>query len=91
VPPPLTTLRRWLERAAAQQLLARDGEGKRPQPYRYWLPERVEVWMKDPLAMVHMPELFSRPDWLLAQDALYGRPTPPPPSDEPSERSEPRR
>ena len=83
VPPPLTTLRRWLERAAAQQLLARDGEGKRPQPYRYWLPERVEVWMKDPLAMVHMPELFSRPDWLLAQDAMAGRPTPPPPADEP--------
>jgi AAA domain-containing protein len=70
------TLTRWLERAVGDGWLAKDGEGTNEKPYRYWLPERVEAWLKDPLAMVHMPELFARPDWLLAQDALYGRPAP---------------
>ena len=56
--PPASSLTRWLERAAAEGLLRRDGFGRRGQPFRYWLPEREEVWRQDPLALVRMPELF---------------------------------
>jgi hypothetical protein len=44
-----TTLWRWLERAAARQLLRHDGAGHRTEPFRYWLPEKEAVWRSDPV------------------------------------------
>ena len=57
--PDATTLYRWLRRAVAAGLLRQDGHGHRDQPFRYWLAENEERWRKDPLARIHMPELFS--------------------------------
>jgi hypothetical protein len=61
--PVMVSLARWLERAVEMGLLRKDGIGKRNLPYRYWLPEREEVWRQGPLAAALMPELF-RPDGL---------------------------
>jgi hypothetical protein len=44
-----TTLWRWLERAAEQGSVLRDGEGRCSDPFRYWLPEKEAVWRSDPL------------------------------------------
>jgi len=56
--PVSTTLYRWLRRAVELGLLRQDGHGHRDQPFRYWLAENEERWRKDPLALIHMPELF---------------------------------
>jgi len=56
--PDASTLYRQLDRAAAQGLLAKDGQGTKSAPYRYWLPAKEDEWRQDPLAMFHMPELF---------------------------------
>jgi hypothetical protein len=40
------TLYRWLERAIGQGRVERDGRGRKCDPYRYWLPERVAEWQK---------------------------------------------
>jgi hypothetical protein len=55
------TVYRWLERAEGQGLVCKDGTGRRNSPFRYWLPGREEHWRKDPLAFLHMPELFDPP------------------------------
>lgn len=47
--PKRTTLWRWLDRAVDRGLLARDGTGRKSDPFRYWLPEREAVWKQDPL------------------------------------------
>src|SRR5262249_3739005 len=57
-PPDKVSLIRWLERAVEQGLVSKDGRGLRNHPFRYWLPEREAVWRQDPLACLHMPELF---------------------------------
>jgi hypothetical protein len=57
LPDPLS-LRRWLEHAVENQLLKKDGLGRRSNPFRYWLPEREEFWLKDPIARLFMPELI---------------------------------
>jgi hypothetical protein len=44
--PGRVTLVAWLNRALERSLLAREGAGKKSDPYRYWLPEREEVWKK---------------------------------------------
>jgi hypothetical protein len=44
-----TTLWRWLERAAARNLLLREGAGHRTEPFRYWLKEKEAVWHSDPV------------------------------------------
>ena len=44
-----TTLWRWLERAAARDLLLREGSGHRTEPFRYWLAEKEAVWRDDPI------------------------------------------
>jgi hypothetical protein len=79
--PPRTTLKRWLRQAVAQGLVAQDGEGTNEKPFRYWLPERVPVWLQDPFAQLHMPELFTRPAWMTPRKAAVPPPsadTPPP-------------
>ena len=38
-----------------------DGKGLRSSPFRYWLPDREDHWRQDPLAFLHMPELFPPP------------------------------
>lgn len=54
VPKPAdTSLWRWLDRAYARQMLARDGDGFRSSPYRYWLPHKLEEWMNDPIYQLH--------------------------------------
>jgi len=42
------TLWRWLARAVERGLIAREGTGKRSDPFRYWLPEQEAVWRTDP-------------------------------------------
>jgi hypothetical protein len=42
----------WLERAVAAGLVARDGTGRRNDPFRYWLPEREHLFSyvdRDPI------------------------------------------
>jgi hypothetical protein len=55
-PPDDITLYRWLERAVSEGLLARDGKGRRNSPFRYWLPEIMFEWLKDPLYQIRYPE-----------------------------------
>ncbi len=40
---------RWLDRAVQRHLVARDGAGRKTDPFRYWLPEREAVWKQDPI------------------------------------------
>jgi hypothetical protein len=47
--PNAITLSRWLNRAVERALIAREGTGRRSDPFRFWLPEREEVWKQDPL------------------------------------------
>ncbi|HEY7159472.1 MAG TPA: AAA family ATPase, partial [Gemmataceae bacterium] len=56
--PDRATLYRWLRRAVERGLLRQDGLGKCQHPFRYWLADNEERWRKDPLALIHMPELF---------------------------------
>src|SRR5262249_51935166 len=46
--PKPTTLWRWLDRAVGRSLVAREGSGRKADPYRYWLPEREGVWRENP-------------------------------------------
>jgi hypothetical protein len=59
--PDKTMLGRWLERAVGLGLLRKDGGGLKGRPYRYWLPEREDVWRQDPISSALMPELFQTP------------------------------
>jgi hypothetical protein len=43
------TLWRWLSRALEGKLIASEGTGRKRDPFRYWLPQREEVWKQDPL------------------------------------------
>ena len=52
------TLNRWLNRAVADGMLHRDGQGVKGSPYRYWLPSREAAWLSDPRAVFRMPELM---------------------------------
>jgi hypothetical protein len=52
------SLWRWLDAASERGLLHRDGRGRRSSPFRYWLPNKLEKWLADPLLFVHYPELF---------------------------------
>ena len=44
-----TSLRRWLEKAAADGRVAREGTGRRASPHLYWLPGKEAEWIDDPL------------------------------------------
>ena len=43
------TLAKWLNRALERALIAREGTGRKSDPFRFWLPEREEVWKQHPL------------------------------------------
>jgi hypothetical protein len=47
--PSPATLWRFLDRAVADGLVFRDGEGRRGAPHRYWSPALEEKWKNDPL------------------------------------------
>jgi hypothetical protein len=55
--PDAMTLHRWLRRAVALGLLRQDGRGTKFDPFRYWLPEMEERWLKDPLSFLGIPGL----------------------------------
>jgi hypothetical protein len=44
-----TTLRRWLDKAAADGRVAREGAGRSKSPFLYWLPGKEAEWIDDPL------------------------------------------
>jgi hypothetical protein len=54
-------LHRRLRRAVGLGLLGQDGQGKCKLPFRYWLPESKQRWLKDPLSLITMLELYGRP------------------------------
>jgi len=43
------TVWRWLDRAAADGRVRRDGDGHRKAPFRYWTRELEKKWEADPL------------------------------------------
>jgi hypothetical protein len=47
--PSPATLATWLNRAVERSLIAREGSGRKSDPFRFWLPEREEVWKQHPL------------------------------------------
>ncbi len=54
--PDEATLRRWLDRAVAEGVVCRDGNGRKRDPFRYWLFGQEERWARDPLAGLVIPE-----------------------------------
>jgi AAA domain len=48
-------LANWLERAVAAGLAARDGAGRKRDPYRYWLPGREDELRDDDLFLDELP------------------------------------
>jgi hypothetical protein len=48
--PNMNLLWRWLSRAVKDGLVLRDGTGHKDDPHRYWLPEREQEWLADPIA-----------------------------------------
>src|SRR5207253_7904530 len=44
-----STLSKWLDRAVQADLIAREGTGRKADPFLYWLPARETVWKQDPL------------------------------------------
>src|SRR5205823_5776260 len=51
--PSAQTLWRRLERAVSDGRLGRAGQGTCDDPFRYWLPGQVEVWIRDPLGLLN--------------------------------------
>jgi hypothetical protein len=47
--PSLASLWRWLDTACARKLVAREGSGRAADPFRYWLPAREHVWLRNVL------------------------------------------
>jgi hypothetical protein len=43
------TLYRWLLRGITAGLVCQEGTGRKADPFRYWLPGRLDEWKKDPL------------------------------------------
>jgi hypothetical protein len=54
--PSAVTLWRWLEQAVAAGLVCRDGDGRRNNPYRYWLAGQEERWAADPVAQLRQQQ-----------------------------------
>jgi hypothetical protein len=65
------TLGKWLVRAVAESLVAREGSGRKSEPFLYWLPEREAVWKNDPL--YNLEELY-RKDKKKMDELLAGQP-----------------
>jgi hypothetical protein len=66
--PDMRTLNRWLNRAEANGMLLRDGQGIKGSPYRYWLLSREAVWLSDPRAVFRMPELMHQKEQQMNAD-----------------------
>ncbi len=47
--PKPTTLRKWLDEAFDRGLIQREGSGRRSEPFRYFLPEKMAKWQADPI------------------------------------------
>jgi hypothetical protein len=47
--PGLRTLCKWLDNALKLQLVACSGTGMNGDPFRYWLPSRMQAWLADEL------------------------------------------
>jgi hypothetical protein len=58
VTPSKVTLWRWLDRAVDEGLIQREGAGRCNSPYRYYLSEKIEQWLDDPLVFLDDPELI---------------------------------
>jgi hypothetical protein len=46
--PEASTLWRWLDRGVTDQTIRCEDSGRKADPFRYWLPQREEVWKQDP-------------------------------------------
>ena len=51
--PKENTLWRWLDEALERGLVRIEGNGRRADPFRYYLPEKLEEWKKDPMYNLH--------------------------------------
>jgi hypothetical protein len=47
--PSAKSLWRWLDRAVKEKLVLCEGTGRRNDPHRYCLPERMAIWQNDPI------------------------------------------
>jgi hypothetical protein len=71
--PDAATLWKWLERAVAAGLAARDGAGRKAAPYRYWLPGRAaELDPDGTLRLEELPPMEARA-WLTMAQAVLRR------------------
>lgn len=52
--PDKVTLWRWLDRAVSLRRLCQEGNGSRPDPYRYWLPGIPAVYIPDPFELLNL-------------------------------------
>ena len=50
--PDKATLWKWLDRAVAQGLVCQEGNGRKNDPFRYWLPGQEAKWEKDALRLL---------------------------------------
>jgi hypothetical protein len=50
--PSAVTLWRWLQTALCRGFIAQDGTGHTKNPFRYWLPARLEEWRQDPVYLL---------------------------------------
>jgi hypothetical protein len=72
--PDAATLWKWLERAVAAGLVARDGAGRKAAPYRYWLPGReAELYGDGLVSLPELPPLEQRAWLTLARAAVLRR------------------
>jgi len=39
----------WLQQAVTLGKLSVEGTGRKADPYRYWLPGKLEEWLNDPV------------------------------------------
>jgi hypothetical protein len=60
VTPSKVTSWRWLDRAVDEGLIQREGAGRCHSPYRYYLSEKIEQWLDDPLVFLDDPEMHAR-------------------------------
>jgi hypothetical protein len=62
------TLWRWLNAAGDRGLVQRDGRGRKGEPFRYWLPGKIEEWLADPMLFMNNYELYEE-TWMAQQKA----------------------
>jgi hypothetical protein len=60
VTPSKVTLWRWLDRAVDEGLIKREGAGRCHSPYRYYLAEKIDQWLDEPLVFLNDPEMHAQ-------------------------------